>query len=554
MQGLRRNKFLLAIGSRNVLTQMQGIKKQKKLQNSSDSRPSINVSKPSSMNQTSSNPMGTLELMAMNNVMHNASISQEQKQPLFDSFSSKVQGKLSQEQSKTASISVNLGKSKAQLAQVKEALSSGDLSSEEQSIYQLISSALSAQVQAFESLLEKSKYAKSSLSQLASYGVNQVVGESDKSADLLEMLSESNSEYTAQASAKLIHMASDSQKATNKLGRLVRNGKLDLNKSSKVAKDKDPEKTAKGLDSLYRTGNLAKSDRLTITSVLTDIAMGNPLNGAGKAAAGGLENIFKKDSGEVARNAAVGLRMAAIAGNGHATEGLVNVARSPVAGKSKNKEAIKQLTMVAKTGNTQSQRATDAITKMAQSPNFSGDMKEQLVESLGQIAYNGGHNGKKALNTLGDLAADPKNPSHKSAFNQITKLQSNKIYSNSRVVKAFASLAENNRTDTKTQKRATARLGEAAKAGNSEAVGKAQNSLVRVMTNPANKASGEAKNQLQQIGFGNISRMNQNTINHQLNNSTQNSGIAHFMKKSKDNPFQQSQFTKQNPFVNAINF
>lgn len=550
-----RNRFLLAIGSRNLLLQAQGVKKQQKAQNSSSSKPALSVSsKPASSSSSSSNPMGALELMAMTNVLHNASFSAEQKQPLFESFNSKLQEKMSGEQSKTASLASNLNSTKSKLADVKQALSSGDLSADEQQIYQLISAALSAQVQAFEQLLDKSKYAQASLSQLASYGVNQVVGESDKSSDLLEMLAESNSEYTAQASAKLIHMSSESQKATKKLGRLIKTGKLDLMKASKIAKDQDPEKTAQGLDSLYRSENLAKEDRLTVTSVLTDIAMNNPQNGAGKAAAGGLENIFKKDSGAVSRNAAIGLRMAAISGNGHATEGLINVAKSPVAGKEKNKEAIKQLTIVAKTGNNQSQRATDALTKMANSPSFSGDLKEQLVESLGQIAYNGGQNGNKALDNLANIASDSRNPSHKTAFNQITKLQSHKIYSNSNVVKAFSSLAENNRTDTKTQKRATARLGEAAKAGNSEAVGKAEDSLVRVMTNPANKASGEAKSQLQQIGFGNMSKMNQNVINHQLQQSTQNSGIAHFMKKSKENPFAQAQMASENPFVKAINF
>ena len=530
---------MLAIGSKNPYLQTVGVKKQQQTQKNTN-RPSISTNTPKTSGasgQSANHSINILNLMAMNNVAQNTSLPSDIRQPAFETLSASVNKSLNKEQSNTASLSSKLSDSKSKLSQVNQLLSSNSLDEGETEIYQLIASALQAEVKSFEELLTKSKYATASLSSLANFGVNQVVSKSDKSSDLLDMLSSSNSEYSAEASAKLLHMSAESAKATKKLGRLVQSNQVSLKKTAQKAKKENPENTAKGLDNLYRNTNLSKEDRLTVTNVLTNIATENPLNGAGKAAASGLENIFKKDTGSVARNAAVGLRFAAIAGNNDATQGLINVAKSPTAGKNKNMEAIIQLTKVAKSGSTQSQNATDAITEMANNSNFSGKIKEQLVDSLGQIAYNGGNNGKKALNSLAHIASDDKSPHQKQAFNNITKVKSGQALGSEEVAKAFANIAESKRTDTKLKKQATHKLGEMASFGNQAANFKAQDSLTKVATDPMNKASGEAKNQLQKQGVNNISRQNMDKMNIFFNNDTKNNGIAHFKAKNSSNPF-----------------
>lgn len=548
---------MLAIGARNPYLQTAGIKKQQEVNRVKTQQPQSSgliKSGGSKASPSSSSPTTALEIMAMANLMNNNNVPAQMRNPALESLNAQVNQSLTAEQSKVSNLSTKLSDSKSKLSEVKDLLSSSDTSSDQSEIYQLIASALQAEVKAFEELLSKAKYAVSELSGLASYGVNQVVGESSKSADLLEMLSRSNSEYSSEASTKLIHMSSESADATKKLGGLVQSGKLSLKKASIDAKDKDPQKTAEGLDNLYRNTNLSKEDRLTVTQVLTNIATENPLNAAGSAAASGLENIFKKDSGAVARNAAVGLRIAAIAGNERATDGLINVATSPVAGKEKNLEAIMQLTKVAKSGAGQSQKATDAITKMAQNPNFAGKVKEALVDSLGEIAYNGGNNGEKALDSLANIAEDDKSPHQKQAFNNILKQKTGNALGNSQVVRAFASISESHRADSKLKKQSTQKLGEAAMFGNQATAGKAQNSLVNVFTNPANKAAPEAGNQLKKIGFGNISKPDQAKIRHQMNNNTENKGNAHFKTKSASNPFNDDNFKDfKSPLVKAVN-
>ncbi|MGD9581788.1 MAG: hypothetical protein AB7V50_10480, partial [Vampirovibrionia bacterium] len=458
-----------------------------------------------------------------------------------------VQKGLQSAKANSTDISQKLSQSKSQLASVQGSLSSSEnMSDKETAIYQLIASALQAEVKSFEELLSKAKYEESSISQLASFGVNQVVGQSDQSNHILEMLSSTNSEYSNEATSKLLLKSSNSADATKKLGRLVQSGAISLKKSAQDAKTKDPERTAQGLDNLNRSVTLSKADKLGVANVLTSIAVENPQNGAGKAASAGLEYMFKKDTGSVAKNAAVGLRLAAIAGNGYATDGLINVATSPVAGKSKNIEAVQQLTRVAKTGTSQSQRATSALTKMAQSHNVNGDVKEEVLNSLGQIAYNGGENGKQALDTLGVVAQDDKNPYQKNAVNNILKLESHKVLGNSKVVKAFANISESNRTDIKMKKTATKQLGDAMTFGGQASGKTAQDSLTKVMTNPNNKAAGEAKFQLKQFGMHNLSNNNQNKINYQFANNQTNPMQAGNQKKTNNPFFQDNMFEKSN--------
>ncbi|MEW5821193.1 MAG: hypothetical protein AB1782_13455 [Cyanobacteriota bacterium] len=548
---------MLSIGARNPYLQTVGVKKQQQSYRSSSPRP---VAAAPSKTSTSSfgasgQSMGTLDIMAMNNLLHASNMSPEIRNPALESLNANINKSLTKEKSNVSDLSSKLGQSKSKLSEITSALSaSNGLGDQEKEIYQLIASALQSEVKAFEELLNKAKYAVSQLSDLANYGVNKVVGESNKSPDLLEMLSRSNSEYSADASSKLIHMASTSGKAVKKLGSLVQSGKVDLKKASVQAKKEDPQKTAEGLDNLYRATNLSKEDRLTVTHELTSIACDNPLNGAGQAAAGGLENIFKKDSGTVAKNAAVGLRFAAIAGNGYATDGLINVAKSPSAGKSKNQEAIMQLTKVAKSGVAQSQKATDALTGMVESPNFNGKIKEQLIDSLGQIAYNGGNNGKKALESLAGIAGNDRSPYQKFAMDNILKQKNSNILGNEKVVQAFSNIADSKRVDSKSQIRATGKLGEAASFGGAQVAQKAQDSLTKVATNPMSKAAPEALNQLKQQGVNNLSKNNQGKIDHQFGTNFENNGLAHFRSKSKSNPFFNSSNPFKQPMVKAIAF
>lgn len=547
---------MLSIGTRNPYLQTNGIKKQKQASNNQvqkTSRPSVSSSNVSS--SVSSSPVvGMLEAMAMNNLVQNNSMPAQMKQPAFDSLREQATKGMESAKSNVSDISGKLSQSKAKLASVQSSMSSSDdKSDKETAIYQLIASALQCEVKSFEELLSKAKYEESGLSQLASFGVNQVVGNSAQSPGLLEMLSSTNSEYSSEASAQLLHQSSNSSKATGKLGRLVQSGSISLKKTALEAKKQDPQKTAEGLDNLNRSVSLSKDDRLGVAQVLTSIAVENPQNGAGKAAASGLEYMFKKDSGSVAKNAAVGLRVAAIAGNGYATDGLINVATSPVAGKSKNIEAIQQLTKVAKTGTSQSQRATEVISKMAMSSNVGGDVKETCIDSLGQIAYNGGENGKMALNTLGTIASDDKNAGQKQAVSNILKLESHKALGNSNVVKAFANIAESNRTDIKMKKTATQQLGDAISFGGQASGQTAQDSLTKVMTNPNNKAAGEAKFQLNKQGMNNLSKTNTDKIKHQFPNNQSNPFVA-MKSKNNDNPFFQDNMSLKAPALRVVSF
>lgn len=548
---------MLSIGTRNPYLQAAGIKKQKKASNNQLQKPSLStISRGGSSASSHSAPaVGMLDAMAMTNLVQNTNMSPQMKQPAFESINAQVQKGMQSAKANVSSISSKLNQSKAQLASAQSALASSDSSSsdKETEIYQLIASALQAEVKSFEELLTKAKYEASGLSQLASFGVNQVVGESQQSPALLEMLSSTNSEYSSEATTKLLHQSSNSAKATRKLGGLVQSGKISLKKSAIEAKKQDPEKTAEGLDNLNRTVSLSKADRLGVAQVLTSIAVENPQNGAGKAAASGLEYMFKKDTGSVAKNAAVGLRVAAIAGNGHATDGLINVAVSPTAGKNKNIEAIQQLTRVAKTGTSQSQKATNVISKMALNSNVGGDVKEQCLNSLGQIAYSGGNNGKKALNTLGTIAGDDKNPAQKQAVSNILKLESHKALGNSKVVKAFANIAESNRTDMKMKKTATKQLGDAVLVGGAGTGQKAQDSLTKVMTNPNNKAAGEAKFQLNKSGMNNLSKMNQDKVNYQFGNSKDNPFVASNPNKT-NNPFLKNSIFAKSSALKAVSF
>lgn len=552
----KKEKRLLSIGTRNPYLQTAGIKKQKQASGKQLQKPSAsNVSKGSaSVSRSSAPAVGMLEAMAMNNLVQNNSMPAEMKQPAFESINAQVLKGMQSAKANVSSISSKLNQTKSELAGVQSMMSSSDdKSDKETAIYQLIASALQSEVKSFEALLSKAKYEESGLSQLASFGVNQVVGESAQSPALLEMLSSTNTEYSSEATTKLLHQSSNSAKATRKLGGLVQSGKISLKKSAIEAKKQDPQKTAEGLDNLNRTVSLSKADRLGVAQVLTSIAVENPLNGAGKAAASGLEYMFKKDTGSVARNAAVGLRVAAIAGNGHATDGLINVATSPVAGKSKNIEAIQQLTRVAKTGTSQSQKATSVISKMAMSSNVGGDVKETCINSLGQIAYNGGNNGKLALDTLGTIASDDKNPSQKQAVSNILKLESHKALGNSKVVKAFANIAESNRTDMKMKKTATKQLGDAMLVGGSASGQKAQDSLTKVMTNPNNKAAGEAGFQLNKQGMNNSSKTNINKVNHQFAGNATNPFLAAKSKKGENPFFQNNLFAKPHA-LKAVSF
>jgi hypothetical protein len=538
---------VLSIGHTNPYFQVAALKNKQKVDKKPQSQGAPKVSIPSkSSASNSAKSVSALDALAFSNLMHNSSLSPQLKEPALNSMSDKIAGSLNKETSKMASAAANLSSSKAKLSEVKSILSNDtSLSDDEKEIYQLISQALQSEVSAFEELLNKSKNAVSDLSYLAGFGVNKVVGESENNSSLLGMLSQSNSEYSAEATSKLLQMSAESPDASKKLAGLIQTNKVSLKKTAQKSKQEDPEKTATGLDNLYRTTNLSKEDRLTVTQVLTSIAVENPVNGAGKAAAMGLENIFKKDSGSVAKNAAVGLRFAAIAGNDYATEGLINVATSKSAGKGKNMEAITQLTKVAKTGGNQSQRATDALTKMAGSKNSGGDVKEHLLDSLQEIAAVGGNNGNKALDTLGMIAADDRSPHQKQAFSNILKLNNHKVMGNSKVVKAFSAIAESKRTDSKLKNQATTKLGEAMTFGTQETSGKAENTLVNIFKNPMNKARGTAQNILEKQGFDKLTMSNQNKIQQD-------------QKPRADQKNKNGQFSRQdnnfNPFHSTLPF
>lgn len=528
---------MLSIGASRHNINVYGIKKpQNKDANSNkSSAPKTPSAANASANITPTNISG-LEALAMNNILHN-NMSAGIKEPAFAQMNSKINKSLDKEESNVANLSSALGSTKSSLDKIKSKITSGDATDEEKQIYQLIASALESKLTAFEDLLDKAKTASSQLSAIANFGISQVVKESENSSSLMEMLSKSSSEYSSDASTKLLKESSNSASATKKFGGLVQKGQISLKKVAQQAANEDPQKTAEGLDNLYRNTTLSKEDRLTVTQVLSNIAIDNPLNGAGKASAVALENIFKKDSGTVAKNAATGLRMAATAGNEQATDSLINVAVSPVAGKEKNMEAIMQLTKVAKAGCAQSTKATTALNKMAQSNNMPGDLKEQLIDSLSQIAYNGGENGQQSLDTLGMIAGDDKNPHNKSAFNAIMKNKSKNNLSNSKVVESFANIAESKRMDTKMKNQATEKLGEASQFGTQGTANNAQDSLTRISTDPTNKAAQQAQHQIQKLGFGNLTKANQGKIiSFNAAKETKSPNNPFTKKDSKTNP------------------
>lgn len=538
---------MLSIGNTNPYLQLAGVKRQQKADNKqSVQRPAITTPQKAANNASNPSAVNTLEVMALSNLIHNKSFSQEFKGAAASSINSRISDNLKTESANQSGIASKLGSTKSKLSEIKSILSSDseNLSEEEKLIYELIAGALQAELKSFEELLDKSKNAVSSLSFLASFGINQVVKGSHQSSDLLDMLSRSNSEYSSDASSELMLLAGGSADATKKLGRLIQGNQVSLKKTASKAKKEDPEKTALGLDNLYRNVSLSKDNRLIVTQELTNIAVDNPVNGAGQAAASGLENIFKKDSGAVAKNAAVGLRFASIAGNDRATEGLINVASSQTAGKEKNIEAILQLTKVAKSGGNQSQKATDALTGMAQNSSFSGKVKEQLMDSMLEIAAVGGQNGHKALNTLARVASDDRNPHQKKAFSNILKLTNHKTMGNSEVVQSFSDIAQSKRTDPKFKKQAAGKLTEAITAGGKDSGQIAKNALTNIATDPSNKASQQARNDLSKTGMNHLDKSNQDKIN--------------IFKKSNLANNQQNMQTKENngfnPFSDSLPF